>query len=72
MFETSIRIRIPPCWTADQADAVLDMLHEIETAVFLAYETQLSELERREDAWEEPDDCDEEPDPEPPHEDLPF
>ena len=37
-------IEIPEHWTAEQADAVIDFIHALETAVFLAYEKSLTDL----------------------------
>jgi len=36
-------ISIPEDWTVEQAEVVLDFLHAVETAVFVAYERPLTE-----------------------------
>jgi hypothetical protein len=36
-------IPIPEGWTVEQAEAVLDFLHALETAVFVAYEEPLTQ-----------------------------
>ena len=58
-------VSVPHGWTVEQAEAVLDFLHELETAVFLAYERPLTQRAYLEACAPPPHDEDE-------HEDDPI
>ena len=55
---TEPTIPIPEYWTAEQADAVLDFLYALESAIFLAYERSLCDLGTRQASA--PESCDDE------------
>jgi uncharacterized protein YktA (UPF0223 family) len=40
-----MKVEIPEIWSAEQANAVLEFLDKIESAIWLAYEKKLIDLE---------------------------